>query len=121
MSKDDVPSEQRNWGSSLDQEDPEPPPIKEEQEEQEGEQLQRPEELHNTKATRCQDVKDSFKRRLLTAARDDLIGHFDLAISEYEKEISRQQKLLDVVLKPELKLQRAGEALEWLPCCWCKH
>ncbi|XP_031697894.1 gastrula zinc finger protein XlCGF7.1-like, partial [Anarrhichthys ocellatus] len=42
--KEEVPSEQQEWSSSLDQEDPEPPHIKEEQEElwtsQEGEQLQ---------------------------------------------------------------------------------
>eukprot|EP00064_Thunnus_orientalis_P023523 superscaffoldBa00008981_g23769 len=43
-SKEKVPPEQQEWSSSLDQEDPEPPHIKEEQEElltsQEGEQLQ---------------------------------------------------------------------------------
>ncbi|XP_031694988.1 zinc finger protein 594-like [Anarrhichthys ocellatus] len=42
--KEEVPPEQQEWSSSLDQEDPEPPHIKEEQEElwtsQEGEQLQ---------------------------------------------------------------------------------
>ncbi|XP_074470435.1 uncharacterized protein LOC141754901 [Sebastes fasciatus] len=42
--KKDVPTKQQEWSSSLDQEDPEPPQIKEEQEElwtsQEGEQLQ---------------------------------------------------------------------------------
>ncbi|KAM6925820.1 uncharacterized protein PEZ65_009424 [Lycodopsis pacificus] len=53
--KEEVPSEQQEWSSSLDQEDPEPPHIKEEQEElctsQEGEQLQGLEEA---------DVKFSF-------------------------------------------------------------
>nr|XP_033465291.1 zinc finger and SCAN domain-containing protein 21-like isoform X3 [Epinephelus lanceolatus] len=42
--KEEVPPEQQEWSSSVDQEDPEPPHIKEEQEElwisQEGEQLQ---------------------------------------------------------------------------------
>ncbi|KAM6922866.1 uncharacterized protein PEZ65_011172 [Lycodopsis pacificus] len=53
--QEEVPSEQQEWSSSLDQEDPEPSHIKEEQEElctsQEGEQLQGLEEA---------DVKFSF-------------------------------------------------------------
>ncbi|XP_075947885.1 uncharacterized protein LOC142949898 isoform X5 [Anarhichas minor] len=53
--KEEVPPEQQEWSSSLDQEDPEPPHIKEEQEELwtslEGEQLQGLEEA---------DVKFSF-------------------------------------------------------------
>lgn len=118
--KADVPSQQRNWGSSLDQEDPEPSPIKEEQQElwtsQEGERPQHLEEVYNTKATRFEDVKDLFKQQLLTAARDDLIGHFNSTISEYEKELSRQQKLLDVVLKPEIKQRRAGVSHESYRC-----
>ncbi|XP_042372055.1 zinc finger protein 771-like, partial [Plectropomus leopardus] len=46
--QEEVPADQQEWSSSVDQEDPEPPYIKEEQEElwigQEGEQLQRQEE-----------------------------------------------------------------------------
>ncbi|XP_031731542.1 zinc finger and SCAN domain-containing protein 21-like [Anarrhichthys ocellatus] len=53
--KEEVPPEQQEWSSSLEQEDPEPPHIKEEQEDlwtsQEGEQLQGLEEA---------DVKFSF-------------------------------------------------------------
>ncbi|XP_034052699.1 zinc finger protein 543-like [Gymnodraco acuticeps] len=54
--KEEVTPEQQEWSSSLDQEDPEPPPhIKEEQEElwigQEGEQLQGLEEADITKST----------------------------------------------------------------------
>ncbi|XP_034072382.1 zinc finger protein 771-like [Gymnodraco acuticeps] len=54
--KEEVPPEQQEWSSSLDQEDPEPPlHIKEEQEElwssQEGEQLQGLEEADITKST----------------------------------------------------------------------
>ncbi|XP_078020010.1 uncharacterized protein LOC117245913 [Epinephelus lanceolatus] len=53
--KEEVPSEQQEWSSSVDQEDPEPPHIKEEQEElwisQEGEQLQGLEEDDVTKFT----------------------------------------------------------------------
>ncbi|XP_044192069.1 zinc finger and BTB domain-containing protein 17-like isoform X3 [Thunnus albacares] len=52
-SKEEVPPEQQELSSSLDQEDPEPPHIKEEQEElwtsQEGEQLQGPEDADITK------------------------------------------------------------------------
>ncbi|XP_067469047.1 zinc finger protein OZF-like isoform X1 [Thunnus thynnus] len=54
-SKEEVPPKQQEWSSSLDQEDPEPPHIKEEQEElwtsQEGEQLQGLEEADITKFT----------------------------------------------------------------------
>ncbi|KAL7375994.1 hypothetical protein ABVT39_027877, partial [Epinephelus coioides] len=53
--KEEVPPEQQEWSSSVDQEDPEPPHIKEEQEElwisQEGEQLQGLEENDITKFT----------------------------------------------------------------------
>ncbi|KAI4800931.1 hypothetical protein KUCAC02_006196 [Chaenocephalus aceratus] len=54
--KEEVPPAQQEWSSSLDREDPEPPPhIKEEQEElwssQEGEQLQELEEADITKST----------------------------------------------------------------------
>ncbi|XP_054461642.1 telomere zinc finger-associated protein-like [Anoplopoma fimbria] len=53
--KEEVPPEQQEWSSSLDQEEPEPPHIKEEQEElwtsQEGEQLQGLEEADITKFT----------------------------------------------------------------------
>ncbi|XP_071355557.1 zinc finger protein 26-like isoform X2 [Trachinotus anak] len=52
-----------------------------------------------------QDIKDSFKRRLLTAARKTLFGHFERTISRYEKEIDRKRKLLDLVSKPDLKLR----------------
>ena len=55
-----------------------------------------------------QDLKDLFKQQLLTAPREDLIGHFETTISRYQKEIDRQQKLLDVILQPEIKLRRAG-------------
>ncbi|XP_042291766.1 zinc finger protein 2 homolog isoform X2 [Thunnus maccoyii] len=54
-SKEEAPPEQQEWSSSLDQEDPEPPHIKEEQEElwtnQEGEQLQGLQEADITKFT----------------------------------------------------------------------
>ncbi|XP_049458541.1 gastrula zinc finger protein XlCGF57.1-like [Epinephelus fuscoguttatus] len=54
-SKEEVPPEQQEWSSSVDQEDPEPPHIKEEEEElwssQEGEQLQGLEEADITKFT----------------------------------------------------------------------
>ncbi|XP_041810672.1 oocyte zinc finger protein XlCOF7.1-like isoform X2 [Chelmon rostratus] len=56
-------------------------------------------------------LKDLFKRQLLTETREDLIGYFEATISRYEEEIARQQKLLDVVLKPEIKLRRTDVQL----------
>ncbi|XP_037651808.1 zinc finger protein 2 homolog [Sebastes umbrosus] len=64
--KEEVPPEQQEWSSSLDQEDPEPPHIKEEQEElwtsQEGEQLQWLEEA---------DIKFPFSPVSVKSEEDD--------------------------------------------------
>uniref|UniRef100_A0A8D0A219 C2H2-type domain-containing protein n=1 Tax=Sander lucioperca TaxID=283035 RepID=A0A8D0A219_SANLU len=64
--KAEVPREQQEWSSSLDQEDPEPPHIKEEQEElwtsQEGEQLQGLEEA---------DIKFPFTSVPVKSEEDD--------------------------------------------------
>uniref|UniRef100_A0A8C9Z2G5 C2H2-type domain-containing protein n=1 Tax=Sander lucioperca TaxID=283035 RepID=A0A8C9Z2G5_SANLU len=64
--EEDVPPEQQEWSSSLDQEDPEPPYIKEEQEElwtsQEGEQLQGLEEA---------DIKFPFTSVPVKSEEDD--------------------------------------------------
>ncbi|XP_054462611.1 zinc finger protein 135-like [Anoplopoma fimbria] len=65
--KEEVPPEQQEWSSSLDQEEPEPPHIKEEQEElwtsQEGEQLQGLEEADTkfsfTPVKREEDEKEA--------------------------------------------------------------
>ncbi|CAB1447503.1 unnamed protein product [Pleuronectes platessa] len=51
VNKEEVPPEQQQWSPIVDQEDPEPPDIKEEHEEpwttQDGQQLQGPDEAHN--------------------------------------------------------------------------
>ncbi|TKS89266.1 Zinc finger protein 208 [Collichthys lucidus] len=53
------------------------------------------------------DLPDWFRRRLLTAARGDLIGHVDTALRGHVDAVQRRQKLLDALLKPEVKLWRA--------------
>ncbi|XP_074470433.1 uncharacterized protein LOC141754899 [Sebastes fasciatus] len=61
--KEEVPPEQKEWSSSLDQKDPEPPHIKEEQEtSQEGEQLQWLEET---------DIKFPFSPVSVKSEEDD--------------------------------------------------
>ncbi|XP_034556054.1 uncharacterized protein LOC117824630 [Notolabrus celidotus] len=50
-----------------------------------------------------QDLTDSFRRRLLAAGNRDLTE----TSSGSEEELHRQRKLLDVMLTPEIKLQRA--------------
>ncbi|GLD54288.1 zinc finger protein 286A-like isoform X1 [Lates japonicus] len=80
-------NQERN--SSLDQEDPELPQIKEEQE-----------ELCTILTFR------EFVNERLTAAAEEILGVFEKTIVVYEEEIDRQRKLLDVVLKPEIKLDR---------------
>ncbi|XP_044214943.1 zinc finger protein 37-like [Thunnus albacares] len=42
----------------------------------------------------------------LTAAAEEIFRVFQETISEYEKEIDRQRRLLDIVWKPEIKLHR---------------
>ncbi|XP_051278755.1 uncharacterized protein LOC127376153 [Dicentrarchus labrax] len=123
--------------SSLDQEDPEPPLIKEELEDlctrQDGEQLALEQEteafklkptydatVHLTKTTT--PLKMSSVQRLrkfvherLTAATEEIVGVFEKTIVVYEEEIRRQRRLLDVVLQPELKLHRT-EISQWSVC-----
>uniref|UniRef100_UPI0037E9B96C zinc finger protein 850-like n=1 Tax=Semicossyphus pulcher TaxID=241346 RepID=UPI0037E9B96C len=47
-----------------------------------------------------------FVNERLTAAAEEIFGHFKRTIAEYEEEIDRQRRLLDVVWKPEIKLHR---------------
>ncbi|CAK6980628.1 Hypothetical predicted protein [Scomber scombrus] len=42
----------------------------------------------------------------LTVAAEEIFRHFQTMISEYEAEINRQRRLLDIVWKPEIKLHR---------------
>ncbi len=120
--KEAVPLKEQEWRPHLDQKDkPVLLHIKEEEEElwssQEGEQHHRLEEADIAKMSRFQDLKELFKWQLLTAAREDLIGHFETTVSRYEEKIDHQQKLLDVVLKPEVKLRRAGLFFLLLQTC----
>ncbi|KAM6992309.1 uncharacterized protein LKV04_008361 [Tautogolabrus adspersus] len=59
----------------------------------------------STMEVKFKDLKDLFRRRLLAAARRDLSGQ--TTTCGYEEELHRQRKLLDVILTPEIKLQRA--------------
>nr|XP_033482153.1 uncharacterized protein LOC117256692 [Epinephelus lanceolatus] len=47
-----------------------------------------------------------FVNERLTAAAEEILGVFKRSIVEYEEEIDRQRRLLDIVLKPEIKLHR---------------
>ncbi|XP_018528647.1 zinc finger protein 771 [Lates calcarifer] len=47
-----------------------------------------------------------FVNERLTAAAEEILGVFEKTIVVYEEEIDRQRKLLDVVLKPQIKLDR---------------
>ncbi|XP_010748342.3 gastrula zinc finger protein XlCGF57.1 [Larimichthys crocea] len=50
-----------------------------------------------------------FVGQRLSAAVDEIFGHFERTISEYEQEMDRRHRdLLDEVLPPEAKLRRAG-------------
>ncbi|XP_069367571.1 uncharacterized protein [Paralichthys olivaceus] len=49
-----------------------------------------------------------FVNERLTAAAEDIFRVFEQTIVEYEEEIDRQRRLLDIVWKPEIKLHRTG-------------
>lgn len=44
----------------------------------------------------------------MAMVRQNLFGHFETTISEYEKEIGRKRKLLEMIKHPDLKRQRTG-------------
>nr|XP_033946351.1 zinc finger and SCAN domain-containing protein 23-like isoform X1 [Pseudochaenichthys georgianus] len=46
-----------------------------------------------------------FVSQRLTAAAEEIFGVFKTTIVEYEEEIARQRKLLDIVLRPEIHLR----------------
>lgn len=59
-----------------------------------------------------------FVSQRLTAAVDEIFGHFERTISEYEEELERRhRKLLDAVLTPEKKPRTAG----WCSLCCREH
>ncbi|KAG7218617.1 hypothetical protein INR49_019976 [Caranx melampygus] len=95
--KEEEEEEEEEVLSSLEQEEPEPPQIKEEEEEevcssQEGEQL-------------------LLKQEWMTpppVCRCEIFRVFKQTVVEYEEEIGRQRRLLDTVLKPEIRLHRTG-------------
>ncbi len=49
-----------------------------------------------------------FVSQRLTAAAEEIFGVFKQTIVQYEEEINRQRRLLEIVWKPEIKLHRIG-------------
>lgn len=49
-----------------------------------------------------------FIEERLGAAAEEIFGVFQKTIVKYEDEIGRQRRLLDNVLKPEIKLYKIG-------------
>ncbi|KAM3605095.1 uncharacterized protein V6R79_020576 [Siganus canaliculatus] len=62
-----------------------------------------------------------FVRQRLTAAAEDIFEQFERTIAKYEEQLSRQQKLLDAVFQPQVRLNRTDEEqmvvteAEWSP------
>ncbi len=54
------------------------------------------------------DCLREFVIERLTAAAEEIFGVFQKTIVDYEEEIDRQRRLLDIVWKPEIKLHRIG-------------
>lgn len=50
-----------------------------------------------------------FVNERLSAAAEEIFGAFKKTIVEYQEEVDRQSRLLDIVWKPEIKLHRIGE------------
>uniref|UniRef100_A0A3B4UEC5 C2H2-type domain-containing protein n=1 Tax=Seriola dumerili TaxID=41447 RepID=A0A3B4UEC5_SERDU len=57
--------------------------------------------------SRLQSLKVSIHQRL-TAAVEEIFGLLDQTLIEYEEEMNRHQKLLDVAFKPEITAQKKG-------------
>lgn len=49
-----------------------------------------------------------FLNERLTTAAEEIFTVFEKTIAEYEEEINRQRKLLEIVLKPELNVNKIG-------------
>ena len=49
-----------------------------------------------------------FVNERLTAAAEEIFRVFNKTVVEYEKEIDRQRRLLDIIWKPEIKLHPIG-------------
>ncbi|GLD69082.1 gastrula zinc finger protein xFG20-1-like protein [Lates japonicus] len=59
--------------------------------------------------SRLQSLKVFVSQRL-SAAVDEIFGHFEKTISEYEEELNRRhRRMLDVVLTPEIKQRDVRE------------
>ena len=54
-----------------------------------------------------QHLRELMNERL-TAAAEEIFRVFHKTIIEYEEEIDRQRRLLDIIRKPEIKLHRTG-------------
>lgn len=54
-----------------------------------------------------QNFRQFFNERLAAAA-EEIFSAFEKTILEYEEEISRQRRLLDIAWKPAVKLPRIG-------------
>lgn len=52
-----------------------------------------------------------FVSERLTAAAEEIFRVFQRTVVEYEEEIGRQRRLLEVVWKPHIQAQRIGETL----------
>ena len=71
---------------------------------------------------KVQMLRALVKQRL-TAAAEEIFGLFERTIAEYEEEVcrlrednERQQKLLDAVFNPQLRLHRAGSFMKHSVC-----
>lgn len=71
-----------------------------------------------------------FVNERLTAAAEEIFGLFKRTIVQYEDEIDRQRRMLDVFRKPEIKLHKIGvwtiysvitQKIYSVPSICCRH
>uniref|UniRef100_A0A3P8SM38 C2H2-type domain-containing protein n=1 Tax=Amphiprion percula TaxID=161767 RepID=A0A3P8SM38_AMPPE len=99
VSADEVLSEHHRCNSSLDQENPEHPQIKQEQEELrslDGQQLVPNQETHILKLIQCKSKCEEFS--------EEIFSVFEKTINQYEEQIYRQRRLLDNIWNPRTTL-----------------
>uniref|UniRef100_A0A8D3EFP8 C2H2-type domain-containing protein n=1 Tax=Scophthalmus maximus TaxID=52904 RepID=A0A8D3EFP8_SCOMX len=54
----------------------------------------------------AQCLRELFVNKQLTAAAEQIFIFFEKTLVEYEEEIDRQRRLLDIIFKPDIKLHR---------------
>ncbi|XP_041849367.1 zinc finger protein 699-like isoform X5 [Melanotaenia boesemani] len=98
----------QDMSSSLDQEEPEPPQIKEDQEEPEPPQIQEDqEEVHISQEGEQLVLKDETDMVVQCKSEsEEMFTEFQNTSIQYEEEPDHQPRLLNIIMKPQIRLHK---------------